>query len=70
MTIEEWISRLARGETLEGEDAQAALDALTSDTPWQFGVQLALAYLREGNTEFAVEVLEQLLEGGKPSDRF
>jgi len=60
--IEDLMLRLARGETLEGEEAQAALDALTSETPWQFGVQLALAYLREGNTEFAIEVLKQLLQ--------
>jgi hypothetical protein len=57
---EELMLRLARGETLEGEEAQAALAELTSETPWRFGVQLALAYLREGRIDVAIEVLEQL----------
>jgi len=63
---DELFEGLIRGETLESQDASIILDLMTASTnPWTFSIHVALAYLRLGDTESAVQVLEELVESAE-----
>jgi len=53
--------RFVGGETLEGDEAAAVMVELTTFGGWRMWVQAALASLRAGNPDGAVQLLEQIL---------
>lgn len=55
-----WLEKLLKGETLQGEEALEAFRGLD----WRVGVQAALMLLEQGEVDEAKAVLESLLEEG------
>lgn len=57
------LDSLARGETLEGQQAKELLDSFEQGHGRDVAIQLALVYLDQNDIEHAKMVLNDLLEG-------